>query len=186
MLSFSIELIKTCQKGLKMQIFDYRCPKITNFHFFHRNFFFIIGKMISIANFYTITTIWRVIKDTILKKSNFLLFSTKMEALSIIFEFFVIIWFEWIWSSYNSLTPCCNNVAYLDNFEDFLLLKSRATIESIWACFTSSGNRKKIKTFLESWDHHKLEKNMAPADFKPHFWYTVYTVHQRSFRHLKE
>ena len=55
---------------------------MTNFQLFHRNFFVIIGELISIANF-------------------------------------------------------CKTVAYLDNFEDFLLLKLRA-------CFNSSGSAKKI------------------------------------------
>ena len=35
--------------------FDYKCPKMTNFQLFHRNFFVIIGRLISIANFYMIT-----------------------------------------------------------------------------------------------------------------------------------
>ena len=35
-----------------LNILTYKCFKITNFHLFHRNFFVIIGKLISIANFY--------------------------------------------------------------------------------------------------------------------------------------
>ena len=90
MLIFSILLIKIRQKRFKMQIFYYKCSKMTNFQLFHRNFFVNIGLVSWYqANFQRLQKKFGVHnKSRNSKKTNILLFFTKMTAVSIKFEFF--------------------------------------------------------------------------------------------------